>query len=140
MFGRSLSIVSFALVLGGCATSPASSSGSGASRPRGARDLITAEELATSSASNTLDAIRQLRPNFLQTRGPITLGNAAPGGNEPAVFLDGQRFGGLNELTTISVADVREIRYLSGPDATQRFGTGYAQGAILVYRKTGANP
>jgi len=138
MFARTMMLLSFTLVLGACASSSAGTRAS--TGARGARDVITEEELASTSATNALDAVRQLRPQMLQSRGPTTLGNAADAGTGPAVFLDGQRFGGLNELASISVTDIREIRYLSGPDATQRFGTGYTQGAILVSRKTGGRP
>lgn len=137
MFGRMPSLVVLSLALGACASSSTVGSSSGASSTRGSRDVITTEELAASSATNALDAVRQLRPTFLQSRGPVSLGLAASGSLEPAVFLDGQRFGTLGDLASIPINDIREIRHLSGPDATQRFGTGYASGAILVVRKTG---
>ena len=33
------------------------------------------------------------------------------------------------------ITDVKEIQWLSGTDATQRYGTGHGSGAIIVIRK-----
>jgi hypothetical protein len=38
-------------------------------------------------------------------------------------------------LRTISARDVQYVRFLSAPDATTRFGTGYISGVIEVVLK-----
>lgn len=84
-------------------------------------------------ARNVYEAIAQLRPSFLQPH-PIA---SSPGSPVVAtVFIDGTPLSdGLGALRQMRPDDVAEIRYLSGPDATQRFGTGNAGGSILVKTK-----
>jgi hypothetical protein len=107
--------------------------GAGA-RPRKDPNVITAEELASRPALTARQAIEQLRPQFLRTRGTTTLGNASST-DMIWVYFDGTRMGGLDVLNNISVSEIREIRYLSPSEATNRWGTGHVQGAILVTRK-----
>jgi hypothetical protein len=120
-----------ALLTLACATGSSGNSADSKSSDRHSRDLITAEELASSKARNVYDAIRELRPSFLQAHrtastSPVTA----------RVYVDGTPLGeGLEILRQMRPDDVTEIRYLSGPDATQRFGTGNAAGAILVKTK-----
>ena len=47
-------------------------------------------------------------------------------------WIDNQRMGGLSALDQITVAQIREIRYLTASDATTLFGTGNTGGAIQV--------
>lgn len=97
-------------------------------------NVLTAEEMAASQMTTAYDAIRNLRPTFLRTRGPHTL---QPGGGVQTahVFLDGQKYGDIETLKTMSVQTVREIRYLSASDATTRYGIGYTNGVIEVYTR-----
>jgi hypothetical protein len=97
------------------------------------RNVITREELAASDARTVYDAIRQLRPSFLQPHGST----ATSGGVVvPRVYVDGTPLGeGLGVLRQMRPDDVLEIHYLSAADATQRFGTGNSGGAILVQTK-----
>jgi len=132
-----------ALVIGavpGCASSSAGSSGSsqqassGGSRPSHSRDRITADELANIDVQNALQAVQRLRPNFLQSRGGASA-SITQGPQDVVVYVDQTRMGGPSTLAQISIADVKEIQWLSGTDATQRFGTGHGSGAIIVIRK-----
>ena len=131
---RIFSLALWAAVAGACASSP--SSGSPATqqqaRPRGSRELITADELATIDVQNALQAVQRLRPNFLRFPGAmsITQGQAAV-----VVYVESTRMGGPEMLQQIPITEVKEIRYLSATDATQRFGTGHTAGAIIVTRK-----
>jgi hypothetical protein len=121
----------------GCASSPASASSSAqqqASRPRGSRDRITADELATIDVQNALQAVQRLRPNFLQTRGGAS-SSITQGPQDVVVYVDQTRMGGPSTLAQIPITDVKEIQYLNGTDATQRYGTGHGSGAIIVLRK-----
>lgn len=120
-----------ALLTIACATGSSGSSADSKSSSRHARDLITAEELAASDARNVYDAIRELRPSFLQAHGTASTSPVTA-----RVYVDGTPLGeGLDVLRHMRPTDVVEIRYLSGPDATQRFGTGNPAGAILVKTK-----
>jgi hypothetical protein len=137
---RSLCLIAAMAVVGSaaCASSPASSTGSTGttqqSRTRGSRDRITAEELATIDVQNALQAVQRLRPAFLQTRGGAS-SSISQGPQDVVVYVDQTRMGGPSTLSQIPITDVKEIQYLNGTDATQRFGTGHGSGAIIVVRK-----
>ena len=95
-------------------------SGSGGAR----RDRITADDIAGVVEDNAYDVISRLRPQWLRRRGRAPL---------PAVFRDNMRVGTDTEaLRSIRLENVLELRYLSASDATMRWGTGFAGGAILI--------
>ncbi|MFN2567279.1 MAG: hypothetical protein ABR499_19965 [Gemmatimonadaceae bacterium] len=103
-------------------------------RPRRDPNVITTEELAARPTLTARQVIEQLRPQFLRTRGTTTLGNAATQ-DVIWVYLDGTRMGTVEVLNNIGAHEIREIRYLNPSEATNRYGTGHVQGAILVTRK-----
>ena len=102
--------------------------------PRRDPNVITAEELAARPTLTARQVIEQLRPQFLRVRGTTTLGNAQSQ-DVIWVYVDGTRMGTVEVLNNIGVHEVREIRYLSPSEATNRYGTGHVQGAIVVTRK-----
>jgi hypothetical protein len=108
-------------------TSPASRASS--------RDRIAASELSDIPAINAYDAVHQLRPQWLRSRGVSSLRESQV--QLPAVYVDNMRFGDLAALQNIPIAEISEIIYISGPDATTRWGTGVSGGVIQVIRKKG---
>jgi hypothetical protein len=108
-----------------CASSP-----DGERAARGPRNVLTTEELARVNATNVYDAVQQLRPEFLRTRGLMTPQNPDP--QTAMVYVNGIRAGGLEALRALRVADVQEVRYLGPSDATTRYGTGHSGGAIEI--------
>jgi hypothetical protein len=124
MKAASLLLVLFSLALLGC--SAATHEGA----QTGARDLITQEELDRIARTNAYEAVRNLRPAWLRDRGQMSFQDASAG--QVIVYLDNNRFGAVDMLRQISVADVSSIRFLSPIDAGARFGMGHAGGAILV--------
>jgi hypothetical protein len=120
----------------GCASSPSAASGNvqQTSRANRSRDRITAEELATIDVQNALQAVQRLRPNFLQTHGGAS-SSITRGPQNVVVYVDQTRMGGPGTLADIPITDVKEIQYLNGTDATQRYGTGHGAGVIIVIRK-----
>ena len=108
------------LLLVGCGSTGETRRGSG---------TITAEELATVSTSDCLEAVRTLRPQWLRARAAPTPRDPNP---TPRVVVDGTARGGLSELSMIAASNVESIRLISARDATTRFGTGFAAGAIEV--------
>jgi outer membrane cobalamin receptor len=83
---------------------------------------------------NALQAVQRLRPNFLQTHGGMS-SSMTLGPQDVVVYVDNTRMGGPSALSQIPITEVKEIQYLNGPDATQRFGTGHGSGAIIVTRR-----
>ena len=97
------------------------------------RNLITVEELEPFQQLTAYDAIQQLRPRWLQARGAMNIRDS--GQVYPRVSVDGVSRGEMDQLRTISVHMIKEIRFLSAADATTRFGTGYAGGVIEILTK-----
>jgi hypothetical protein len=98
--------------------------------PAVARNVITSEQIQETSLSVAYDVVQRLRPEWLRSRGPTSIGHTTA--EWPIVYVNSGRHGDLDTLRTMAVVDVREIRFLSGPEATQRFGTGVSGGVIQV--------
>ncbi|HEX6068625.1 MAG TPA: hypothetical protein VFZ18_02345 [Longimicrobiaceae bacterium] len=118
------SIPSLLALLLAAAATPAVAVEPGPSGPN-ARS-VTQQEIQKSAQSNLLDFVRANRPQWLRTRG---VGTAA---NPVAVYLDGQRVGGPEQLRGISTGITSGLRYVDGQEATTRWGSGHSNGAILV--------
>jgi len=100
-------------------------------RDRGADpNLITRSELSRTVASNAFEAIQRLRPQWLRPRGPSSV--SQPEGDWPVVYMDNVRAGDVNVLATIALDDIGQIRFISGRDATTRWGTGVTGGVIEI--------
>lgn len=126
---RLLTTMATALLVAACSntsTTPAS----GSPAPQRARNFITTEEILTSTtARNAMDAVLQLRPQWLNTRGALSVSGQRV---LPVVYLDDLRLGSLDELSTIWVESFRELRYISSTEATTRWGRGVGGGVIQV--------
>lgn len=112
------SVVSIASAGAACASGGGSGEG-GLRNP----NVIEAEELASIPTLTAMDAIRRLRPRWLQPRGQ---------GGLPIVFRDGARLDRPDDLRRIQVAEVQRLEYLSPSDATMKYGTNFVGGAIEV--------
>ena len=120
------------LCLGACA----GGSGAGGEGPppvRGTGD-ITREELSLEVYTSAHHAIERLRRSWLRRRGARTPNNPD---NRPLVYMDGVRVGRIEELFGISAEYIERISLLSPTDATTRFGTGHASGAIVIVTRRG---
>ena len=99
--------------------------------PRGRNvNVITRDELVGSKEYNVYDAISRLRPTYLKSRGQVTLSGMAS--STPQVYLDGQHYGEVGLLKSMSLELVTQIRLLNGADATTRYGLNHAAGVIEV--------
>ena len=120
-------ILTFVAAFGLTAVGAGCASGGGGGEERGPRrdpNMITAEELVPHANLNCLEAVRQLRPRWLQGRG---------GMNDPVVVQDGNRMGrAVNVLPNIRAGNVESLKYLNARDATTRYGTTVTAGAIEV--------
>jgi hypothetical protein len=136
-----LAAVLAVLAIGGTAITPAYASAQDStaqSKPpekvkRGGSNYITESEINSVSEDNAFDIIQRLRPSMMRTRSGFGYSEGQGGGI--IVYLDNQRAGELGSLRNIQRSAIKEIRFLSGPDATQRFGTGVPSGVILVSSK-----
>ena len=99
-------------------------------------NVVTAPELAHSRATNTYDAIRQTRPELLRERAPGSL--MLFSARHPAVAVDNVLVGGIETLQAIPPGDVARIEYVSAWKATKRYGPGFADGIMLVEKRTGS--
>jgi hypothetical protein len=126
-----LLLLAVAFLLSACATVSDPASRSDTSEQRST--FIPREELESLNHLSTFDAIRVLRPRWLQPRGNISIRDAAGAPPVlPVVIVDGARFGEFEDLKNLTVQDVESIRFISGRDATTRYGTGYGGGVIEV--------
>ncbi|MHB1191668.1 MAG: hypothetical protein ACYC6F_01365 [Longimicrobiales bacterium] len=89
-------------------------------------DRITEAELEPIAQMSAFEAIQRLRPRWLQSRT----------GWLPTVHVDGSVRGtGEETLASLLCSEVEGMQYLNAADATTRFGTDYASGAILITTK-----
>jgi hypothetical protein len=91
--------------------------------------VLGAAELAPMHHTDLFEAIRALRPTFLRSRTPSPEG--------VVLVLDGMRISDVRFLHGVRVTDVVEVRRLSGPEATVRYGTGHGAGAVIVRTRGG---
>ena len=91
--------------------------------PNYEKQRVSSAELMAREALDLIDALHQCRPHFLIARG---------GRIGPVAYLDGVRLIHLDLLRDVRTREVVEVRFLSGLEATTRFGAGHTDGAILV--------
>ena len=87
----------------------------------GSLEVLTGDELRGTGAGNVWEAVRRLRPLWLQR------GRAVP-----VVYVAGIPHGAIRTLQLMNVDQVRRVEFLNGRDATTRYGTGHSGGVILV--------
>ena len=128
---RVVPLVALAALVTACAPGPGTtgSATSTTARPNNS-DVITRQELADPmlAGSTLLEAVRKLRPRFLNDRG-----GALGGGRETVmVSFNGSDLMPLEELARFGVMEVNEIRYLNTAAAAQRFGLAGSNGPVLM--------
>lgn len=121
-------LFSLVALLAGCASSPSQRSAASADP-----NVILEAELGGYADRPVLQAIQRLRPQFLRSRGVSSVNRTEV--DVVVVYLGGTRMGGPDALGQIRTADVREIRYLSPADASQRYGLNHSAGAIILTPK-----
>lgn len=89
---------------------------------------ITALEIEQSRVSTAYELVERLRPAWLRTRGQGSILLSSP----IRVYLNGAPYGSLAALSQIRATEVRLLERLGASEATRRFGTDHANGAILV--------
>lgn len=120
-----------AFLVMGCAT------GSGSTTASSRGNTVTYEELAGTNAATVYEALERLRPDWMSSRGPISMTD--PGGNNmdprtarPNVYMNGMRMGDLDSLRDVYVQDVASLRFWEAGEASARFGMGNPRGVIEI--------
>lgn len=117
------------VVTAGCATGSGTAA-SPSSLPPTSQRVLGAEEIQSVAALTAYQAVKRLRPQWLRRRGVISI--RSPGSGQVVAYVDGVRVGGAEALERVQAVAVVEMEYLSGSEATTRFGEGHGGGAILV--------
>jgi hypothetical protein len=120
--------VAVSLVLAGCA----SANTQGRSE-RGNGNLLTQQQLAATNSDNLYDAIAKLRPEWLSSRGPLSVSDPTP--SAVSVFMNGNLLGKADYLREMRLLDASEVRYWDAGSASVRFGMGHPRGVIEITRK-----
>lgn len=116
-----------------CASGSAPSAGGTSARPTNTNVLTAAEIEAAGAQDGTVyDAIRRLRPRFLQYHG--TSGSDQSAG-QLLVSIDGGALDDISALRSIPARQVLEVRYLSAADAAQQFGTSANSSPVILLRQ-----
>lgn len=123
------------VVVSSCSVkTPSATTGTAVPTARAARnpEIISREELRDPAiaSGDAMNAIRQLRPAFFRTRGPISIRNENSG--KVQISQDFGPLQPLNALNGIEVRSLIEVRYLSAVDAQSRFGINANGGPVIV--------
>lgn len=97
------------------------------------RNRITTDQLASVAVGNAYDAIRNLQPQWLDSRGARSLTDMTPA--TAVVFMDGTRAGELEFLRSVPINTLAEIRFLPPGEASARYGMGLQRGVIDLISK-----
>ncbi|HUF26064.1 MAG TPA: hypothetical protein VMM18_03685 [Gemmatimonadaceae bacterium] len=108
----------------------ASSGGTREAREGSDRLVLAPDDSRIQMGGTVLDLIRRERPQWLSRRtNPTGPGSQSAG---IVVYRDGVRLGGVDTLREMPVHVVESARFLSGPEASSRFGLNHQFGAILL--------
>lgn len=116
------------VALTGCA----STGGGGYDDPATPRNVITSEQLQEISNQTAYQAVRKLKPRWLQRRGQVSFRFQT----HLLVVVDESQFVELGYLHSLRAGDVREIQYMDPRQATLKYGDRANGGAILVYLRS----
>jgi hypothetical protein len=90
---------------------------------------ITRADLEALPYRTAAEAVQNLRPQWLRTRGPRNLGGAE---GQIWVYLDDSNLGGIQTLSQISAQQIRSIRFIDGTAASARWGLDHGEGVIYI--------
>lgn len=124
------------VVAAGCASAPNGAEPAPAAAPEAApasphqrANTISKDDIRRTQLATLYDAVRSLRPRWLQKRG----NDSFVRGMEIQVYVDGQRMaGGLASLREIRSLEVSKAEFVDPNRAAGRWGTGHGEGAIVV--------
>lgn len=91
-------------------------------------DRISRVEIEEAGPSSAYDLIQKVRPIWLRKRGQTSFTQEG----DVAVYLDGTRLGERESLRNVSTVNLESLEYIDAGRATNRFGAGHVNGAILL--------
>ena len=95
---------------------------------------ITEAEIDSAHVSTAYDVIHKLRPQFLVSRGKLSLDPKVPPAL-PRVYVDDQFYGDATTLRGIPAGTIESIRSYSGSEAQYKYGHDNAAGVIAITTK-----
>lgn len=128
------------VVLSGCALRPATDSGGGNAASR----TIDAEDIERSSVRTAWDALqlfgaalrleedKDRQPARMTARGRSSIHLSS----QPSVVMDGVRLVEYTVLQDMGAHLIEEMQFLTGPQATTRYGTNSGNGVIVITTRT----
>lgn len=130
---KHLCLVAVAAIIGCAPASGASDPSRTIALPRKANFLTAAEIVAAKADDATAyDALARLRPNWLTAHGVTTFD---PGVSQFAVvFVEGQKYGGIESLRNIQAYHVANLRYYDVTQAGATFGLKAGGGGVIEVR------
>ena len=124
---RPLTMIVVAVALG---ASACHHQGAGKGPVRSARNVITKEEIDSTSASSVYDLIARLHADYLKDRGKISIKTNVR--ERAVVFVNDQEYGIPETMRNLQPGRFMEIRYYSGTEAVSKFGSQYGGGVIQL--------
>jgi hypothetical protein len=101
---------------------------------RSLRNVITKDQIDSTSATNVYDLIARLHADFLKDRGKTSIKTNQR--DRAVVFLNDQEYGIPETLRNLQPDRFMEIRYFSGTDAASKFGSQYGGGVIQLISRS----
>jgi len=100
----------------------------------GRPNVITRDQIDSTGYGNVYDVIARLHAEFLRDRGVSSIKLNVR--DRATVFLNDVEYGIPETLRNFPTADVEEVRYFSGPEASAKFGPQYGGGVIQLISRT----
>jgi len=96
--------------------------------------ILTEAEIDSAHVSTAYDVIHKLRPQFLISRGKLSLDPTTPLAL-PRVYVDDQFYGDAATLRGIPTGTIESIRFYSASEAQYKYGHDNAAGVIAIATK-----
>jgi hypothetical protein len=130
MIGQACRPIHTGLVVLAIATSACASGGVSSSTTSSNPAHLTGLEIQQARLSNAYDAVRYLRPLFLNVRGPTSVQQKPT--HDIVVIIAGQVHGGVDELRRIPTEEVLWVRRLTASEVYYKHGRTAPSGGIEV--------
>jgi outer membrane cobalamin receptor len=108
-----------------------------AAAPASDSSVITRAEIDRGQWSDTYELVRNLRPRWVESRGPDTI-LGEPG--KVQVYVDGMRLGAVDLLRSVPTSAIQRLAWVDPVASAGRWGPDHAHGVIEVsYRPADNN-